>query len=80
MTAAPRERPNPGDEVVLIEVPLGLLDDLPTEDQEAISNIVGKPVVLNEYDDDRRAELEFKDANGNSHLIYVRPEFIRSLK
>jgi hypothetical protein len=60
------ERPRPGDKVVLIEVPPGLLDDLPTEDRKAISNVVGKPIVLNEYDDDGRAELEFNDADGNS--------------
>jgi hypothetical protein len=47
-------------------VPPGLLDDLPTEDRKAISNVVGKPIVLNEYDDDGRAELEFNDADGNS--------------
>ena len=77
MTNAPRGRPKSGDRVVLIELPPGLLDELPTEDQEAISAIVGKTVVLNEYDDVGRAELEFNDAGGNIHLIYVNPEFIR---
>jgi hypothetical protein len=77
MTSPPRERPKPGDQVVLIEIPPGLLDDLPTEDQEAISAIVGKSVALNEYDDVGRAELQFNDAGGNVHLIYVSPEFIR---
>jgi hypothetical protein len=69
-----------GSKVVLIEVPPGLLDGLPTEDQEAISGIVGKPIVLNEYEDDGRAELEFKDAEGNFHYIYVSPDFIRLSK
>ena len=80
MTDAAPKRPRPGGKVVLIEVPPGLLDDLPTEDQKAISNVVGKPIVLNEYDDDGRAELEFNDADGNSHLIYVSPDFIRPSK
>jgi hypothetical protein len=39
-----------------------------------------KPVVLNEYDEDRRAELEFKDVDGKFHLIYVSQDFIRLTK
>jgi hypothetical protein len=66
--------------IILIQIPLGLLDDLPAEDQEAISNVVGTPVVLNEYDKDGRAELEFRDVDGNFHLIYVSPDFIRPTK
>lgn len=33
---------------------------------------------MNEYDEDGRAELEFKDSSGNFHFIYVKPEFIRA--
>jgi hypothetical protein len=80
MTDAAPERPRPGDEVILIQIPPGLLDDLPAEGQEAISNVVGKPVVLNEYDENGRAELEFKDVDGNFHLVYVSPNFIRPTK
>jgi hypothetical protein len=39
---------------------------------------VGKPVVLNEYDDAGRAELEFKDRNGDFHFSFVDPRFIRA--
>jgi hypothetical protein len=53
-----------------------LLDDLPAADQQAISTIIGKPVQLNEYDVDGRAELEFTDADGVIHFLFVRPEFI----
>jgi hypothetical protein len=71
-------KPMPGDPVVLEEVPQGLLDDLPKEDQQAISEIVGKPIRLNKYDEDGRAELEFTDQHGVIHFIYVRTEFLRS--
>ncbi len=38
--------PRPGEHVLLIALPPGLLDGLPAEDQRAISAIVGKPVTL----------------------------------
>jgi hypothetical protein len=71
-------KPMPGDFVVLEEMPPGLLDSLPKEDQQAICEIVGKPIRLNKYDDDGRPELEFTDQHGVIHFIYVRPEFLRS--
>ena len=55
-----------------------MLDDLPPEDQQAITNVVGKPILLNEYDDTGTAELEFKDRDGQIHFIFVAPEFIRA--
>jgi len=67
----------PGAAAVLTKVPPGLLDGLPEEDQSAISEIVGKRILLVAYDDDGRAELEFKDREGTIHFIYVAPEFIR---
>jgi hypothetical protein len=74
---ADNTRPKPGDKVVLTAVPPGMLDDLPTEDQQAIADVVGKPIPLTGYDEDGRAELEFQDANADFHFIYVSPEFIR---
>jgi hypothetical protein len=76
MPNARDKKPKPGDKVVLIGLPPGFLDDLPMEDQAAISDAVGKVIVLNEYDEDGRAELEFKDRNGNIHFIWVSPDFI----
>lgn len=67
----------PGDPVVLGEAPRGLLDGLPKEDQRAICEIVGKPVLLNEYDEEGRAELEFTDSDGTIHLIYVSTDVIK---
>ena len=64
--------------VVLCSVPPGLLDDLPETDQAAIREVVGKPVLLESYDEDGRAELHFTDADGIIHWIYVDPGFIRS--
>jgi hypothetical protein len=76
MSETPNRKPVPGDTVVLRELPVGLLDGLPTEDQEAVSAIVGKPVRLTEYDDAGRAELEFTDSQGVIHFINVSPDVI----
>jgi hypothetical protein len=70
------KEPKPGDTVVLTKLPVGMLNDLPMEDQEAISEIVGKPILLCENDDAGRAELGFKDGKGVTHFVYVAPEFI----
>jgi hypothetical protein len=70
MTSGQR-KPNPGETVVLTEIPSGFLDDLPTEDQQAVKEVLGKPILLKEYDDNGRAELEFTDASGVVHFIYV---------
>jgi hypothetical protein len=72
-------KPVPGDIVVLKEVPRGLLNGLPIADQRAISEIVGRPVRLNEYDSEGRAELEFTDREGVIRFIYVSPDAIRTL-
>lgn len=68
--------PRPNDMVVLREMPAGLLDDLPTEDQRAIAEIIGKPVRLNNYDGDGRAELVFTDRDGIIHFIFVKPDML----
>ena len=72
----PCQWPNPGDTVVLKEMPHGLVDGLPTEDKVAIAAIIGKPVRLSRYDESGRAVLEFTDNDGWLHFIYVRPEAI----
>ena len=55
----------------------GLLDGLPEEDQHAITAVLGESLILNEYDDIGRAELEFTDSEGHIHFIYVDPSFIQ---
>jgi len=42
--------------VVLTSIPPGLLDGLPQEDQNAIVAIVGKPVLLVEYENGQVAD------------------------
>lgn len=74
------KKPRPGDSVVLTRVPPGFLNGLPIEDRRAIRAVVGKPIVLNEYDGAGRAELQFKDRKGVIHFIYVKPVFIKSAK
>ena len=69
--------PSPEQRVVLGEVLPGLLDGLPPEDQQAIVEVVGKPVLLNEYTDQETVELQFTDGNGAIHFVYVSRSFIR---
>ena len=79
----PEGKPRPGETVVLTRIPPGLLNGLPQEDQKAIAAIVGKPVLLVEYDEDGRAELHFDDpfdarvdGYSHTHSIWVAAEFI----
>jgi hypothetical protein len=72
-----KKKPKPGQKVVLKALPPGFIDDLPEEDQRAISAVIGKPIVLNKYERDGRAELEFTDSEDAIHLIYVDPRFIK---
>jgi hypothetical protein len=73
-------RPKPGQKVILKALPPGFLDDLPDEDQRAISAMVGKPIMLNKYDRDGRAELEFADPHieNSFHTMWVDPKFIKA--
>ena len=73
------QTPKAGDKVRLTELPPGLLDDLPVEDQRAISEIVGKPILLVRLEDDGRAELRFVDSEGDVHFIYVNAKFIKPI-
>jgi hypothetical protein len=77
MKMSSKKKAKPGDAVVLIKVPPGLLRGLPREDQRAISKIVGKPIIFAGYDDDGRAELEFWETDHVGHSIFVNPKFVR---
>ena len=59
--------------VILTAIPQGFLDDLPEEDQQAIREIVGKPVLLNEYDDAGRAELGVQRPRRANFTSYLSP-------
>jgi hypothetical protein len=64
-------RVGPGDTVSLVRVPPELLDGLPAEDQIAINSQVGKTLVIFGFDDHGLAEIEFLDAEGNPHTIWI---------
>lgn len=78
------KKPKPGDGVILVGLPPHFLDDLPEDEQEAISARVGTPIRLVAWDGFGRAELEFNYRIGKHDIIYhtlwVGPEFIRPLK
>jgi hypothetical protein len=59
----------PRQKEILTQLPPGLLNDLPEEDQKAISDVVGKPIEFVGYDEDGRAELTFTDGNEVFHSI-----------
>ena len=82
MSADPEaKKPNAGDMVILVQLPPGFLDNLPSEDQTAIVSKVGKAVLLVGYDEDGRAELELegdrRDRVLHTRSIWVHPSFIR---
>jgi len=66
--------------VVLAKEPPDLLLGMAEKDRNAISGILGKPVLLVDYDADGRAELEFTDHNKSIHFIYVDPIYIKPAK
>jgi hypothetical protein len=70
--------PNPrvGELVILKELPKGLLGGLPAEDQDAIIEIIGKPIRVTGYEEDGRVGLEFTDSEEVVHIIYVSPSFL----
>jgi hypothetical protein len=71
-----KRKPQPGRKVILKALPPGFVNDLPEGDQRAILAVVGTPIMLNEYERDGRAELEFTDSEGTIHFIYVDPKFL----
>jgi len=66
-----------GQKVILNALPAGFVDDLPEEDQRAISAAVGTAILLVGFDDIGRAELEFQEQDGTHHKIFVAREFIQ---
>jgi hypothetical protein len=70
---------NAGDPVVVTHLPAGWLDDLPPEDQAAITAILGRRIQFSEYDVDHEGHVEvvFVDGRGHTHFMNVRAEFVR---
>jgi hypothetical protein len=75
-----QKKPDPGERVVLVSLPQGFLDDLPEEDQRAITAIVGVPLSLGGYDESGRAQLDFAEPArpGHHHTIWVDARHIRA--
>ena len=72
----PERKPKPGDKVILNGLPPNWLDSLPKSDQRAIAKVIGTEVLLLDYDEDGRVELEFTDEAGIIHAIYLDPKYI----
>jgi hypothetical protein len=72
-----KTRPKPGEKVIFKALPPGFIDDLPEEEQRAISARIGRPIMLMGYDRDGRAELEFRAQDDSIHTLYVDPKFIK---
>jgi hypothetical protein len=68
-----------GDPVVVTHLPAGWLDDLPPEDQAAITAILGRRIQFSEYDADHDGYVEvvFVDDRGQTHFMNVRAELVR---
>jgi hypothetical protein len=64
-----------GERVFLKIAPEELLLGLPDEDRVAILAIVGKPLEVTGYESDR-VEIEFVDAEGDDHTIWVKPSLL----
>jgi hypothetical protein len=62
-----------GDPVVLRDVPDQLLDGLPEEEQKAIRAQKNRTLKVVAFDESGYAELEFTDAGGMLHTIWVEP-------
>lgn len=57
--------------VILKRLPEHFLDGLPADDQIAIQAAVGTPMTHVGTDQHGRAELEFRDAAGDIHTIWI---------
>ena len=70
------------DSVRLLEIPSGLLDDLPQADREAITKLVGKEFVVLGFGDHGEVEVEHVYPEGHdyySRTIWVAPSSVVKL-
>lgn len=68
-----------GDATILLDVSAELLSGLPSEDQSAIKEQVGKALLVQGFDDHGNVELEFKSEDETIHFIWVAPSCLRKL-
>jgi hypothetical protein len=75
-----KPQPKPGTRVLITHAPPDFLSGMAPNDRHAIAEILGKPVLLVDYDADGRAELSFSDRNKSLHFIYIDPIYIKTAK
>lgn len=63
-----------GDYVRIVDIPEEIPEGLPEEDQIAIRAQVGKIMVIQDFNNDGAAELEFVDDAGHIHTIWIDPD------
>ncbi len=63
-----------GDSVKVVEIPARLPQGLPNEDQIAIYEQIGKELIIQGFNQDGHAELEFVDSSGYLHTIWIEPQ------
>ena len=66
-----------GDAVKLVKISGALIDGLPESDVTAIENQINKIMVIQSFSEHGHVELEFTDADGNMHSIWVNPKDIQ---
>jgi hypothetical protein len=72
--------PKPGTRVIIVQEPPDLFLGMEENDRDAIAHIIGKPVLLVDYDADGRAELEFKSRSKSIHFVYIDPIYIKAAR
>lgn len=70
---------NEGDTVKLLNASEGLLRGLPSTDQSAIQDQVNKTMTIQSFNEYDHIELEFTDANGDMHFIWVEPKDVEKV-
>ena len=73
-------KPMPGEQVVLLCAPAELLSGLPMDEQKAVSDAVGKQMLLVDCNEDGKALLRFTDLDGGIHFVNVQPALIKPAK
>ena len=66
-----------GRAVILLVAPEALLHGLPAADQAAIRNQIEQRLIVTGVDNDGNVELEFDDARGDCHFIWVPGSAVR---
>jgi hypothetical protein len=66
-----------GTKVRMLVAPKELISGLPASDQSAIQAIVGKVMIVKNFDKYGHAELRFRDKHKIIHYIWVRPSALQ---